>query len=241
METKQYHRITLRKFWLALCALAILILLHTMTGQTSFRALKGEARMTIIPLDDPQWSLVDPVIMVRENDSQTLLITPGIPEQLAPSAPVFVLHLKDSKFERFKAEAVRFESVQVLWPYPSQPVSSEDEGNVLLASAGKRKAHLFFSGVHFKFPTYFSSGFPDPRMKGWRLVDSYSGRLRLEISGSEGKDTEIVLQQWFINQRTILQLSGSGFWLFDGKYFFFNGFLAGDRRLFFFSTENSNW
>lgn len=228
---------SLVKVGIALLVLVAFFLLYAVDFHTFFQVLRGEAHI-IIPLDDPQWSLVDPVIMVREGDPQTVLVTAGLPERLGPHAPVFVVHLLDSKFERFTVKEVQFRSAQILWPYPSQSIASEEEGSVLPGGFGNRRASLSFSGLHLKLPVYRPFSFPDPKMKGWGLVDSYSGTLRLEISGPNRNEIDLVLQQRLLNQRVLPRLSDLGFWLPNGKFFVFNALRAGDRRLFFFTATN---
>ncbi len=190
-------RTNIRKIMITLLVLIFLVLclLYTTDFQTSFRLARGkEAAHIVVPLNDPQWSLVYPIFWVGERDTQTILVTPGVPERLGSQAPLFVVDLQAAKFERFTPETVQFEIAQRLQPYIDRTASAK-ESNVLLRSADNRRASLSFSGLHLKLPVYRLAGFPEAARKGWEFVDSYSGTLRLEINSPEGNGIDFILQQ----------------------------------------------
>ena len=217
----------------------VLCLLYTTDFQTSFRLARGkEAAHIVVPLDDPQWSPGYPMFWVGERDTQTILVTPRVPERLGSQAPLFVVDLQEAKFERFTPETVQFEIAQRLQPYIDRTASAK-ESNVLLRSADNRRASLSFSGLHLKLPVYRLAGFPEAARKGWEFVDSYSGTLRLEINSPEGNGIDSILQQRIFNKRTIPRLADIGFWMQDGKHFVFNAFATFDWRLFFLAVEKS--
>jgi hypothetical protein len=192
----------------------------------------GEA-IRFIALPDEPWSIHPPTILVSPTRSPDFLVANGIPAILgertkawlvSPSAPS-VRPVDPSVVTGgpwVLAPEARPVSEPAQWDVPSSGRTVEG----LLSPDDRFVATLSFRGIKIKRPVFRFISYPDPSAKGFSLVDSWIGRVRLVIVEKTSRQPVASMRRTVVNAQAISPPRRLGIWLPQSEAFVVDSELA---------------
>lgn len=210
--------------------IALVIAFLAVSWQGAWSAVTGVERIRSFDLDVNRYGL-SPSIYWLADPPRLILARESFVPRMETVEEVFVVPLAggDAGWQRM-APADLADAVSVRWSIPREIDQDNDEQRLYAdTDRSGAVAELAFDGFEMRLPAY-NFNIPAFGEPGWRLVSSWTGRMRLVVRPRAGAAPDMALAQAIHNSALRLEVHSLTF-LPGGQYVVLDLLPYGDRRV----------